>query len=564
MKSHTFYTRLKQAIQEDLGPMTKSLDTSTFASCASSNFKLSLLKKATDDVEDKTKRAMVRFLLEQSAVSAFEDAEDACKRQNYIFSNSLAGLSVPTVQVLLLAQQKIESLFKDIGNVRLFAECHHGPGVTATIKKDRLGLDTKYDESRTSVTSAALPLLQAVTMGRGWAIAKGAINPDDLWGPASLTRDNFIAVEHDTIMFVPKSATSLRTISVGPTGNVYLQLGIGRALQHALKRVGIDLKDQNLNSDLARWGSKSNHLATMDLKQASARLSRALIRWLFPARICHFMDMCRVNYYRKEDGSIVPYQQYSGMGNGFTFPMQTAVFYSLAWACCVVTGTNSTWVSTYGDDIIVPVDAYQRLAETLTDIGSIVNETKSFVDGPFRESCGGQWYLGQDVRPVYWKGFKAPDAITAREVAMLDHSLWLWEDRVGQPSGLSLKHTHELLRSIVYRLDAKVPVVPMNAPVGSGLVSRFCALDGWSGRKFVFVPLRRAGRQHGLYCSALNDMQMSAAPDSFGATAEPVQLANLAQPSKDDFDMSENSLTQRGSGFWTVRRTRLLLGKYPT
>jgi hypothetical protein len=89
------------------------------------------------------------------------------------------------------------------------------------------------------------------------------------------------------------------------------------------------------------------------------------------------------------------------MGNGFTFPLETLIFWALA-ACCV-RPEDVGKVSVYGDDIIVPTYAYALLTEVLVAAGFLVNSKKSFVDGPFRESCGRDYLSGIDIRPSYIK-----------------------------------------------------------------------------------------------------------------------------------------------------------------
>jgi hypothetical protein len=66
---------------------------------------------------------------------------------------------------------------------------------------------------------------------------------------------------------------------------------------------------------------------------------------------------------------------------------------------------GDTGVYVYGDDIIVPSLFYEEAVNGLQRIGLIVNLSKSFADGPFRESCGGEYYNGIDVTPVRVRKF---------------------------------------------------------------------------------------------------------------------------------------------------------------
>jgi hypothetical protein len=110
------------------------------------------------------------------------------------------------------------------------------------------------------------------------------------------------------------------------------------------------------------------------------------------------------------------------MGNGFTFPLETLIFFSLAQACCE--SEDYEKVSVYGDDIIVPVYAVPLLTKVLTSCGFLVNASKSFSSGPFRESCGKDYLLGTDVRPCYIK-----DALSGQSCFVL-HNFYM---RTEQP-----------------------------------------------------------------------------------------------------------------------------------
>lgn len=91
------------------------------------------------------------------------------------------------------------------------------------------------------------------------------------------------------------------------------------------------------------------------------------------------------------------------MGNGYTFELESLIFLSLTRAACDVFGVNSSDVSVYGDDIICPSDVVPLLIQVLNLVGFEVNHSKSFVAGPFRESCGKDWFLGELVRPLFIK-----------------------------------------------------------------------------------------------------------------------------------------------------------------
>jgi hypothetical protein len=91
------------------------------------------------------------------------------------------------------------------------------------------------------------------------------------------------------------------------------------------------------------------------------------------------------------------------MGNGYTFPLQTLLFYSLASLACKMSNVGSSQVSVYGDDVIVPPEAFDTFLRLLNLFGFEPNSEKSFGSGPFRESCGKDYFDGKDCQPLYLK-----------------------------------------------------------------------------------------------------------------------------------------------------------------
>jgi len=93
---------------------------------------------------------------------------------------------------------------------------------------------------------------------------------------------------------------------------------------------------------------------------------------------------------------------FSAMGNGFTFEVETITF----WAICKAAGATS--VTVFGDDIICPKFIFGRVKRLLEMIGCILNVDKTFAEGPFRESCGHDYFLGVNIRGVYVKRLDTP------------------------------------------------------------------------------------------------------------------------------------------------------------
>jgi hypothetical protein len=202
---------------------------------------------------------------------------------------------------------------------------------------------------------------------------------------------------------VPKDATKHRGIAVEPSINVFYQLGYGLVIRRRLSRAGIDLtKGQDIHRRVACEASIRGHLATLDLSNASDTICSNLVKLLLPHRWYEVLNDLRSK--RTEfRGSWYLLEKFSSMGNGFTFELETLIFLALIMALDptgqnLVAGQN---VYVFGDDLIVPSDYSKAVIAALSFFGMAVNKEKSFVDGPFRESCGGDYFMGVDVRPHF-------------------------------------------------------------------------------------------------------------------------------------------------------------------
>jgi hypothetical protein len=98
------------------------------------------------------------------------------------------------------------------------------------------------------------------------------------------------------------------------------------------------------------------------------------------------------------------YEKFSSMGNGFTFELESLIFLSLARSCCKKLRIDERQVSVYGDDVIIPIEAFDLFTEICKIYGFSVNRQKSYSSGDFRESCGSHYFGGKDCKPYYLKG----------------------------------------------------------------------------------------------------------------------------------------------------------------
>jgi len=213
--------------------------------------------------------------------------------------------------------------------------------------------------------------------------------------------------------FVPKTASTSRMICVEPVLNSYYQLGLAHILEDRMRQFfGIDLSTQPLvNHQLARRGSIDGSYSTIDLSSASDSISLGLCEWLLPKWFFETLLQLRSRT-TLIDGKEHALFMISTMGNGFTFPLQTIIFSAILKACTSIfnASDDKTW-SCFGDDLICRGFIYDRVVHYLNKLGFKVNASKSFSQGPFRESCGADWFYGQPVRPVYIRKLDSPSDI---------------------------------------------------------------------------------------------------------------------------------------------------------
>lgn len=363
-----------------------------------------------------------------------------------------------------------------------------GPGASVGAR----GFDfyTKLFSSPLSMTSASL-----------YKAYKGYIWNFPEWSQADIVREaefgGPVVVSGNRLSFVPKSVDISRTISVEPLLNMFYQLGVKEILERRLNAAfGIDLAgQQRKNRELARLGSLSDgddSFVTIDLSSASDSMSLKMIRSVFPPNVVGWFELLRSPKCTLPNGEQVVLNMVSTMGNGFTFPLQTILFTCVVIAAYRMSnrpirfpyGNNLGNLGVNGDDIICEKQVSRLVIRLLEILGFQVNRDKTFVEGPFRESCGHDYYRGQLVRGVYVKTLSDP----ASRYALIN-ALNLWSARVG----ISLPTTVGYLLSTVRFLP-----VPLWENVDAGIRVPFHYARSITGRSKRYqsilyeclVPLR--------------------------------------------------------------------------
>lgn len=280
----------------------------------------------------------------------------------------------------------------------------HGPGATA----DKLVSNEKYSQ-------------------RVWPLRLQEVFPFEDY---LLPSPRFISEAMDEVTFVPpdleqpskvvqvpKTLRTPRIIAIEPTCTQYVQQGLMEMIVGGIRRdrtlrhlIGFD--DQVPNQELARLGSLYGKLATLDLSEASDRVPNELVKLLFADHpyLSKAVQACRSFKAHGPGFEINSLAKFASMGSALCFPVEAMCFTALIFdGIAKSRGVPVTrrlireaigQVRVYGDDLIVPVDCVNSVVSSLENFGFQVNERKSFWNSHFRESCGKEYYHGNDVSVV--------------------------------------------------------------------------------------------------------------------------------------------------------------------
>ncbi|DAD50558.1 RNA-directed RNA polymerase [ssRNA phage Esthiorhiza.4_15] len=358
---------------------------------------------------------------------ACSDARNAAALRKYVECEKELKQSDRNTDAELLAQFKSVSL-RLFGDVLASADLavyrgtltpKHGPGKTA----DRLSGNAKFDQSEWTRR-----LEQIFPYGEN-AIPNWRYNY--LLSPVKFLEPG--QERPVRIVLVPKTLKTPRIIAIEPTCMQYMQQAVAERLMLDLESDVsssqiIGFRHQEPNQLMARIGSLSGSLATLDLSEASDRVSNQHVR-LMLKHFPHLSEAVDASRSRKADVpgyGVLRLAKFASMGSALCFPIEAMVF-----ATIVVMALESQArrrftrkelsllpgrVRVYGDDLIVPADSMVTVTRYLEAFGLKVNRGKSFGTGKFRESCGKEYYDGRDVSIVRVRSLLPASRSETREV----------------------------------------------------------------------------------------------------------------------------------------------------
>lgn len=277
----------------------------------------------------------------------------------------------------------------------------HGPGAVATGEK----VEEKWNFSRLyNQIHQVYPYYDYYMVGRGRELLD--------------RRDWYLSLERcesgqAKVILVPKDSRGPRLISAEPLEYQWIQQGLGRKMAHHLEAVSpltkghVNFTDQEINRSIALSSSTTKSFATLDLKDASDRVSLAVVRRIFGSvpKLLQGLEATRSSTTLLPNGEVVTLRKYAPMGSALCFPVEAYVF----WVTLVASVVRAKHlplkqvvrsIYVYGDDIIVPTGWADLCIQSLESIGLAVNRDKCCITGSFRESCGMDAFKGISVTPI--------------------------------------------------------------------------------------------------------------------------------------------------------------------
>lgn len=277
----------------------------------------------------------------------------------------------------------------------------HGPGAVATGER----LEEKWEFSRLySSIHQFYPYYDYFVVGGG----RELLDRRD-WYRRLRRLDRGVA----KVVLVPKDSRGPRLISAEPLEFQWVQQGLGRKMakhleaDQPLTRGNVNFTSQEVNRRLALSASRTGAHATLDLKDASDRVSLELVKRIFSRtpRLARALEATRTEATLLPTGELVTLKKFAPMGSALCFPVEAYVFWVIMVAAAVrearlplKSAARSIYV--YGDDIVVPTAWADRSMRALESVGLVVNRQKSCITGLFRESCGMDAFNGVQVTPT--------------------------------------------------------------------------------------------------------------------------------------------------------------------
>lgn len=358
---------------------------------------------------------------EQEVIDSFKKAEDEILDLSLRFSQyaksagdppcSTAFMGVSAERVITRARTLLARLFSSSKSAPAFDHRDivpsHGPGAVSTKEQ----LDGKW-----TFRTVSPRITETYPLDEYFFSSLGHVS--DRYDELQAIK---ISESSARVCLVPKDSRGPRLISCESLDFQWIQQGLSRAIvkrveSHPLTRWNVNFTNQQPNQFGALLGSKTGRYATLDLKEASDRVSVGLVQMLFPEPVLTALMNCRSLSTELPGGEIITLNKYAPMGSALCFPVLALTVWAILSAGARDANTRES-ILVYGDDVIVPTAYAANAIELLEAFGLKVNRAKSCTSGFFRESCGTDAYKGVNVTPVrirtVWSSHRCPHVYTS-------------------------------------------------------------------------------------------------------------------------------------------------------
>jgi len=335
------------------------------------------------------------FDREKKAIDKFLKSEEQCRATNdrlFPYLSSLFPEPVSRLHPLISkVRSKIKVILGRFDAEEMVDRSDWGPGVSTLLKGTYSVKPNKYQQE-TGMTQEVFDVV--------WPLLSVAY---PTWWERILQHRSPSIESGNVVTTVPKNSKTDRVIAVEPGFNLFFQKGLGGMIRSRLLRRGCNLNDQSINQRLSSLAYQHG-LATVDFSSASDTIAYETVRLLLPKDWFDVLNLFRCKSGRLHGDQSLRWQKFSSMGNGYTFELESLIFYAIALTVTEMHSPESVgFVSVYGDDVILPADAYPDFLNLCDILGFTINQDKSFTSGYFYESCGSHWFRGVDVKPFYVK-----------------------------------------------------------------------------------------------------------------------------------------------------------------
>lgn len=259
---------------------------------------------------------------------------------------------------------------------------------------------------------------EVTTSALGRKIIDLAHDKDFLPLEYSLSKTPYVDSGLAKLQAVPKSYKSPRLIAMETPWRGWHAQSLRTQLESLLRIPGkyydyssmCDVRSQEHNRELCARGSVDGSTATIDMSNASDRVTWALVKLIFPEPWVDAFDKYRPRAILA-DGQKRRLRMFATSGSPLTFIVESMVHLAVDIAAVeyyngMTTGSFTLLpgddIAVFGDDQVVPAGAAQTVIDTLGQFGLECNTEKSFISGFYRESCGVEYYDGISTSNVYW------------------------------------------------------------------------------------------------------------------------------------------------------------------